>query len=181
VGFLGRLVEEKGIEYLVEAFRSLPRPNARLLIAGNYENVAGGSVVDNVRRAVGGDPRIRLLGFLPEDKLADFYASMDVFALPSINSLEAFGIVQIEAMLAGVPVVVTDLAGLRMPVRNTGFGCIVPPRDSEALAGALEQVASTSYGDERSRVHSLYGLRGTIDAYEHVLRTASESQGTKGR
>lgn len=129
---------------------------------------------------MGGDPKIRLLGFLPEDKLADFYASMDVFALPSINSLEAFGIVQIEAMLAGVPVVVTDLAGLRMPVRNTGFGCIVPPRDSEALAGALEQVASTSYGDERLAVHSLYGLQGTIDAYEQVLRRASESPRTKG-
>ncbi|HWO60499.1 MAG TPA: glycosyltransferase family 4 protein, partial [Umezawaea sp.] len=80
VGFLGRIVEEKGVEYLVDGFRALDDPNARLLIGGEFGNVAGGSVIDRVRERINGDPRIKLLGFVPDEKLADFYASMDVFA-----------------------------------------------------------------------------------------------------
>ncbi len=137
VGFVGRMVEEKGVEYLVQGFRRLRDPAARLLLAGDYERVAGGSVVARARQAAGGDPRIRLLGFLPDEALADFYASLDIFALPSVNSLEAFGIVQVEAMMAGVPVITTDLPGVRLPVQQTGFGVIVRPRDAAAIANAI--------------------------------------------
>jgi len=140
VGFLGRIVEEKGLEYLVEGFRRLASPDARLLIGGDYSSVAGGSVVEEVRRAIGDDPRISLLGFLADEQLPDFYASLDVFVLPSVNSLEAYGLVQVEAMMQGVPVVSSDLPGVRMPVRDTGFGRIVPPRDPEAIGRALEEL-----------------------------------------
>lgn len=140
VGFLGRIVEEKGLEHLVRGFRALG-PDARLLIGGDFTKVAGGSVVDRVRAAIGDDPRVRLLGFVPDEDLPDFYASLDVFALPSINSLEAFGIVQVEAMMQGVPVVASDLPGVRMPVRDTGFGRIVPPRDPAAITRALDELA----------------------------------------
>ncbi|NMR20861.1 glycosyltransferase family 4 protein [Cellulomonas fimi] len=140
VGFLGRIVEEKGLEYLVRGFRALG-PDARLLIGGDFTKVAGGSVVDRVRAAIGGDPRISLLGFVPDAELPDFYASLDVFALPSVNSLEAFGLVQVEAMMQGVPAVATDLPGVRMPVRDTGFGRVVPPRDAEAITSALLELA----------------------------------------
>lgn len=139
VGFLGRIVEEKGLEYLVEGFRRLG-PDARLLVGGDFTKVAGGSVVDRVRAAIGDDPRVRLLGFVADEELPDFYASLDVFALPSVNSLEAFGIVQVEAMMQGVPVVATDLPGVRMPVRDTGFGTVVPPRDPAAIAEALAEL-----------------------------------------
>lgn len=142
VGFLGRIVEEKGLEYLVEGFRSLPQ-DARLLIAGDFTEVAGGSVVDRVRAAIGGDPRVRLLGFLDDAQVADLYASIDVFALPSVNSFEAFGIVQMEAMLRGVPVLASDLPGVRVPVRESGFGRIVPPRDATAIGRALRELSET--------------------------------------
>lgn len=141
VGFLGRIVEEKGLEYLVEGFRTLG-PDARLLIAGDFAGVAGGSVVDRVRRAIGDDRRIRLLGFLPDAALADFYASLDVFALPSVNAFEAFGIVQVEAMLRGVPVVASDLPGVRVPVQESGFGRIVRPRDPKAIGAALAELSA---------------------------------------
>ena len=141
VGFLGRIVEEKGLEYLVDGFRALDDPAARLLIGGDYTHVAGGSVVAKVRARIGDDPRIRLLGFLAEGELPDFYASLDVFALPSINSLEAFGLVQVEAMMQGVPVVSSDCPGVRMPVRDTGFGRIVPPRDAAAITRALTELS----------------------------------------
>lgn len=141
VGFLGRIVEEKGLEYLVRGFRALG-PDARLLIGGDFTHVAGGSVVAKVRAAIGDDPRISLLGFLPEESLPDFYASIDVFALPSVNSLEAFGLVQVEAMMQGVPVVASDLPGVRMPVRDTGFGRIVAPRDAAGITAALGEIAA---------------------------------------
>ncbi len=102
VGFLGRIVEEKGLEYLVAGFRQLG-PDARLVIGGDFASVAGGSVVDKVMSAIDGDPRVRMLGFVPDEDVADFYASLDVFALTSINSLEAFGIVQVEALMLGIP------------------------------------------------------------------------------
>jgi len=140
VGFLGRIVEEKGLEYLVRGFRALPDTDARLLIGGDFTKVAGGSVVDRVRAAIGDDERIRLLGFLPEESLPDFYASLDVFVLPSVNALEAYGLVQVEAMMLGIPVIASDLPGVRMPVRFTGFGRIVPPRDPDAITEALREL-----------------------------------------
>lgn len=171
VGFLGRIVEEKGIEHLIEAFRLLDDPEARLLLAGAHEGIAGGSVVERVRAAVAGDERIRLLGFLEQDQLPAFYASLDVFALPSVNSLEAFGIVQVEAMLAGVPVVASDLPGVRTPVQRTGFGVVVPPRDAVALAGGLRRAAAlgSTRPDEVAR---LYAEAETISAYERAFTDA---------
>ena len=87
----------RGLEYLVDAFLALEDPEARLLIGGDYTDVAGGSVVERVRRHIGDDPRVRLLGFIDEADLDDFYASLDAFALPSVNAFEAFGIVQVVA------------------------------------------------------------------------------------
>lgn len=174
VGFVGRIVEEKGIRYLVEAFRGIEDPDARLLIAGDYQTVAGGSVVDDVRAAVGTDSRIRVLGFVPEERLADLYASLDVFVLPSINSLEAFGIVQVEAMMAGVPVVASDLPGVRVPVNETGFGRLSPPGDVPRLREAI--LASWSCPPDPSgvaRARDRYSLGAVVDAheklYEHLV------------
>jgi glycosyltransferase involved in cell wall biosynthesis len=137
VGFLGRLVEEKGVEYLVEGFRRLTDPAARLLLAGDFAAVAGGSVVERVRQGAAGDPRIRLLGFLPDAQVADFYASIDVLVLPSINPLEAFGIVQAQALMLGIPVIASDLPGVRVPLTEVDLGTLIPPRDAAAIAGAL--------------------------------------------
>lgn len=171
VGFVGRIVEEKGLEYLVEGFRALEDADARLLIAGDWSKVAGGSVVDRVRRAVGEDDRVRLLGFLPEEQLADLYASLDVFALPSVNSFEAFGIVQVEAMMAGVPSVASDMPGVRVPVERTGFGRIVPPRDPGAVHRALLELAADPLdreaGAQASQEH--YGVARTVADYRELF------------
>ena len=169
VGFVGRIVQEKGIQHLVEAFRGVTDEDARLLIAGDFERVAGGSVVDQVRSAAGSDPRIRLLGFVPDERLADFYASLDVFTLPSVNSLEAFGIVQVEAMMAGVPVVASDLPGVRLPVTETGFGRLAPPGDVPALRRAILDVWSDPPPPEgATRARERYSLAAVVDAHERL-------------
>ena len=171
VGFLGRIVEEKGVEHLVDAFLALDDPDARLLIGGAHEGIAGGSVVERVRRHIGDDDRIRVLGFVPEDELDDFYASLDVLALPSVNAFEAFGIVQVVAMLAGVPTVVTDLPGVRTVVGATGFGEIVPPRDVPALTAALARLRDRPLDRGRGRALAAahYSVDAVLDAYEAVL------------
>ncbi|MGK5171494.1 glycosyltransferase family 4 protein [Geodermatophilus sp. CPCC 205761] len=175
IGFLGRIVEEKGLQYLVRAVRALPDPTLRLLVGGDFAGVVGGSVVDEVRRLAGEDPRIRLLGFLPEEQIPDLYASLDVFALPSVNAFEAFGIVQVEAMMSGVPVLASDLPGVRTPVQETGFGVVVPPRDVAALTAALAQLAAAPPDRARgsARARERYAFSTVLDAYESVFGEAA--------
>jgi glycosyltransferase involved in cell wall biosynthesis len=171
IGFLGRIVEEKGVEYLVEGFLALDDPGARLLVAGDFTNVAGGSVIDRVREKMGSDDRITLLGFIADDTLADFYASLDIFALPSVNAFEAFGIVQVEAMMVGVPALTTDLPGVRQPVRRTGFGAVVPPRDPSAIAAALAQLRDDPPDRESGAktARELFSIDAVLSGYEDLL------------
>jgi len=175
VGFLGRIVEEKGVEHLVDAFRALDDPDARLLIGGDFEGVAGGSVVETVRRHIGDDPRITMLGFLPDAELDDFYASLDAFALPSVNAFEAFGIVQVVAMMAGVPAVVSDLPGVRTVVENTGFGAVVAPRDVAGLAAALARLRDDppDRAAGSASAAALYSVESVLDAYDAVFTKAA--------
>lgn len=176
VGFLGRIVEEKGVEYLVEGFRSLPYPDARLLIAGDFDRIAGGGVIERVRQRIDGDPRIRLLGFLRDDELDDFYASLDVFALPSVNPFEAFGIVQVEAMMLGLPVIATDMPGVRQPVLRTGMGCIVPVRSADAIRNALISIPHMNIDRQggTALAQQYYRIDTVLDAFEGVFKQATD-------
>ena len=182
VGFLGRIVEEKGLEFLVDAFLALDDPDARLLIAGDFVGVAGGSVVDRVRAHIHDDERVTMLGFLPEERLRDFYASLDVFALPSVNAFEAFGIVQVVAMQAGVPAVVSDLPGVRVPVRTTGFGEVVAPRDVPGLTAALARIRDTppDRAAGRAAAVSEFSVGAVLDAYESVFVTSGRGGPVRG-
>jgi glycosyltransferase involved in cell wall biosynthesis len=175
VGFLGRIVEDKGIAYLVRAFRRFADPDARLLVAGNYATVAGGSNLDELRAEIAGDDRIRVLGELRGSEIDDFYASIDVFALPSVA--ESFGIVQVEAMMCGVPSVTTDLPGGRYPVLATKFGRLVPPRDVEALERAIRELAAAppewrAAGAELA--HKRFSVTVCLDAYEELFTSVRE-------
>lgn len=179
VGFLGRIVEEKGVEYLVEGFRAMDDPQARLLIAGDFSAVAGGSVIERVRQRMAGDSRIKLLGFLPDAALDDFYASVDVFALPSVNPFEAFGIVQVEAMMRGIPVIASDLPGVRQPVLATGMGEIVQPRSAASVTKALVRLAHTrpDVVTGAARARELYAVDATLDKYAAVFEEAAAARG----
>lgn len=174
VGFLGRIVEEKGVEYLVRAFRRIDDPNARLLIGGGFAEVAGGSVIDAVRAAIGDDSRIELLGFVADDLIDDFYASIDIFALPSVNSFEAFGIVQVEAMRCGVAALSSDLPGVREPVRLTGFGQIASPKDVVAIEAGLRALLSAPPDSAAGAAlaSELYSTERTVDDYERLFTRA---------
>ena len=141
VGIAARLATEKGVEYLAQALPIVLEryPQARVLFMGPYQNIVGEE--DYAARLT---PLISSLGehwtFLgilsPEEKVA-FFQECEVTVLPSINSTESYGIVQVESLANDTPVIATDLPGVRVPVQKSGSGLIVPPRDAGALAQAI--------------------------------------------
>ncbi|QDY80323.1 glycosyltransferase family 4 protein [Streptomyces qinzhouensis] len=170
-GFLGRIAPEKGLHHLVDAFRAIGDPTARLLIAGDYSKVAGGSVVGALRERASGDRRIRFTGFLTDRQVSEFYASLDVFALPSVAE-ESFGISQTEAMMTGVPSVAADAPGMRVPVTSTGFGRLFPPGDAAALAAALLAAAAFSprqRAEGATATRARYSTDNCLDRFDALL------------
>ena len=111
-------------------------------------------------------------GVVSEIEKAIFFHLCDVLVLPSINSTESFGMVQIEAMTCGTPVVATNLPGVRQPVQSTGMGQIVPQRNSRALAeGVLEVLAAFDPPDaeELAMLIDFYSPESVARAYEGVF------------
>jgi glycosyltransferase involved in cell wall biosynthesis len=77
------------------------------------------------------------LGVVSPVELTAFFQECEVTVLPSINSTESYGIVQVESMTSGTPVIATDLPGVRVPIQKTGMGLLIPPSNAAALAEAL--------------------------------------------
>ncbi len=129
-----RLVPRNGVDCLVDAWsaRSLGA-RADLLIGGNGPEVA------DIQRLAAGDPSIRILGYVPDDDLPMLYQDADLFVLPS-RSGEGFGLVALEAMASGLPVLATSSGGVIDIVKDGVNGRLVPPNDVPALAEALTQL-----------------------------------------
>ena len=176
IGFVARLAAEKGVEVLVEAMPEILRefPNARVVFAGTYQNVLGEAVYAERLR-----PMLERLGEhwvftgpLNQSELTAMYPHCDVQVVPSLNSTESFGLVQVEAMLHGVPVVASDLPGVRVPVRRTGMGEIAPIGDAAGLAAAILRVlrAREHYVRPRAEIAAHFDLEATLTAYERLFQ-----------
>jgi len=144
IGMAARLATEKGVEYLLGALDIIlaEHPQAEVLFAGQYQNVLGEEKY--AQRLAPLFERFQnswtFLDVLEPEQMANFYKACDVTVLPSVNSTESFGLVQIESMICGTPVVASDLPGVRQPVRMTGMGKIVPIGDSPTLAKAILEI-----------------------------------------
>jgi phosphatidylinositol alpha-mannosyltransferase len=139
IGFLGRYDEpRKGLPVLLEAMRTVVRqhPGARLLIAGR------GDAAD-LRELMGEDLRahVALLGELPERDKAAFLRSVDIYCAPNLLG-ESFGVVLIEALAAGAPIVASDLDAFAKVLEDGAVGVLVRRGDSAALARALCELLS---------------------------------------
>jgi glycosyltransferase involved in cell wall biosynthesis len=150
-GFIGRITAEKGLDILIKSFLQIAQPQDRLLIAGKGGDGVGESVLDLVLELVKDDKRIILLGFIPSESLPDFYASIDVCILPSTTRIEAFGIVQLEALSAGTPVIASNLPGVRTIIELNGNGLLVKPNCVEDLSRAMIEIHSLSKINFNSR------------------------------
>jgi len=143
IGFAGRFVEEKGFDIL---FKSIPfvlktYPNALLVFAGetniSYENSfqINKKLIDKYKK------QIILLGLLNKSELFLFYKSLDVFVISSRS--DCFPLTQMEVAICGIPLVVTDIPGARMLVKETGFGEVVLPENPQSLANGIISVLQT--------------------------------------
>lgn len=133
--FTGRLVYYKGVDVLIKAFRKV-NYNCELFIAGT--GVLERELKEKVREYNISD-RVHFLGFLPEEQLKQAYADCDIFILPSVERSEAFGIVQLEAMIYGKPVINTRLpSGVPYVSIHGKTGLTVQPKNYRQLAEAIE-------------------------------------------
>ncbi len=146
IGLASRFATEKGVEVLLDALPAILKqyPLGQVQFVGAYKNVVGEEAYFSRLY-----PRIqeyekagnwKFLGFIPDADMPAFFSNLDVLALPSLNSTESFGIVQIEAMTKGVPTVASDIPGVRQPVKMHSMGKIFPAGDAAALAGCLLEI-----------------------------------------
>jgi phosphatidylinositol alpha-mannosyltransferase len=133
--FVGRLDERKGIRVAVDAFRRLAgRLDLRLIVAGDGPDRDALESLPAELRA-----RVTMLGMVPNVDLPPIHAACHLYLGPSTGG-ESFGIVLVEAMASGLPVVASDTPGYDEVVRDGVDGLLVPPRDPEALARATARV-----------------------------------------
>ena len=179
IGFLGRYDEpRKGLPVLLDAMRTVVRehPGAQLLIAGRGDP-------DALRELVGDElrPHVSLLGELTEAEKAAFLRSVDVYCAPNLLG-ESFGIVLIEALAAGAPVVASDLDAFATVLEDGEAGVLVRRGDVRALARALSDLLAdrerrTRLSDTGRRVAAGYDwsvvARRVLDVYETVVLPGS--------
>ncbi|MBA2558119.1 MAG: glycosyltransferase family 4 protein [Chloroflexi bacterium] len=175
VGFAGRFAVEKGIDVLLQTRFALRErwPDVMFALAGPYAGIDGEERIGPWQQALrDAGPAALRLGVLGGQELSDFYAACDVLVLPSVNWTETFGLVQVEAMLCGTPVVASDLPGVREPVLLTGMGRIAPPGDVAALGEAITAVLAdlSRYRRSPAEIEARFSLPVTVSAYERLYR-----------
>jgi glycosyltransferase involved in cell wall biosynthesis len=157
--FVGRLVYYKGLAVLLDAMTA---GGESLVIAG--EGPLEGALRARVA-ALGMASRVAFLTGLRDEAIRQLYRTCDVFVLPSTERTEAFGLVQVEAMASGLPVVSTDLpTGVPWVNEHGVTGLVVPPGDAAALAGGLRRLL----GDPALR--ATLGRAGRRRAVERFAR-----------
>jgi glycosyltransferase involved in cell wall biosynthesis len=181
IGMAARLATEKGVEVLVDALEIVRQtyPAARVLFAGPYKNVLGEEAYAarlQPRFAALGD-HWTFTGSLKGAELSAFFASCDMTILPSLNSTESFGLVQVESMLCGTPSICSNLPGVRTSVQRTGMGRVVPIGDAAALAAAIMQVYAnrSAFVRPRHEIEQFYSTAQSVQGYEELYRKLTNS------
>lgn len=180
--FVGRFNESrKGLKYLLRALAIVRRsiPDVRLLVVGHgkrerYERIIQRHAIENVV----------FVGPVASHHLPAYYATCDVFCAPSTGR-ESFGMILLEAMASGKPVVASDISGYAAVVRDGIEGLLVEPKDPEALADALIRLLEDqslrerlgAAGRQRAQEHSWPVVAGRIlDVYERTLDRVSRQR-----
>ncbi|MDD6268783.1 MAG: glycosyltransferase [Oscillospiraceae bacterium] len=148
--FTGRLVYYKGIDVLLRAFEKVRR--CELFIVGT------GVLEEELKKSAEKmEQKVHFLGVLSDEELRSAFSDCDIFVLPSVENSEAFGIVQLEAMVYGKPVINTALpTGVPFVSLHEETGLTVPPKDSDALAKAINYLA------ENRDIREKYGKAGFL-------------------
>ena len=175
--FVGRLEKRKGLPYLIEAFPQVQRdvPHVRLIVVGAYDEAEQTPFLLQAHSL--GLTQVHFVGRVTEEELARYYRTADVFCAPN-TGMESFGLVLLEAMASGIPIVASDIEGYREVVDDGVQGVLVRPEDSEALAYALASLlrdparrrAMSAAGREKAQRYSWRVVAARVLEYYAVVR-----------
>lgn len=171
IGYVGRLARQKSLGVLLDAFEGLSDAIGRVVVlnlCGPAADIIGETDWQKTLQAANAsDGRIRYHGVLHGTDLQAFYGGLDLMVLPSTDRQESFGLVQVEAMLQGVPVVASDLAGMREPVRQTGMGLLSKPGDADDLRACMAKVLTEGPPEraDLARLRALFGVETACAPY----------------
>jgi glycosyltransferase involved in cell wall biosynthesis len=166
----------KGLEHLLGALKILKESKAdvRLVVGGSGRLV---EYYRNMAESLGIGANVRFAGFIPAEQLQDYYNGCRLFVLPSTDpTREGFGIVPLEAMACGKPVVTTDIAGIAKDIVTSGAGLVVDRENKAALAEAMfcilenENLAKKMGTSGRKLVEEMYSWRRVAEDIEKVYR-----------
>ncbi len=169
--WLGRVVVHKGIEDLIEAAQFVE--NTKFIVGGEGPYL---NTIKRMAKSLGIESKVIFTGRVPKAKLPLFYAACDLFVLPSVSRLEAFGIVALEAMSSGKPVVVTDMPGVREVVTDGVEGLLADPLNAEDLAEKINTLLSNPElrermgNDGREKVIEKFSIKAIVDRLESVYK-----------
>ena len=172
IAYCGRFVQEKRPDLLIRALEviNVQYPNARVVFAGQYDIPYEDTWQrhrDLVKRF---DSQLLFLGLLKSRQdLANFYAACDVFVLPSDS--EGFAIAQVEAMLCGTPVVMTDIPGGRVAVTKTGMGKLAKRDDWKSIGETIIEVLDepAEFTKPREYIADIFSFEKFINQYEAIF------------
>lgn len=177
IGMVTRFASEKGIEILLGALPVILQkyPKAQVLYAGQHLNVMGEQayfdrLIPQIREYEASG-HWKFLGNLAPIDLAAVYPNLDVLTVPSLNSTEAFGLVQVEAMMNGVPSVPSALPGVRQPVLMHGMGRVAKIGDPADLAACILEVLEhpQKYRGDIAAIKKLYDPDSIAAEYETLF------------
>lgn len=166
VMYIGRLAKYKGLEYLIRAMKFLNEEYGLVIIGeGPLKEKLTTITRENLL-----EDRILFLKHVPYSELPYYYSAADVFVLPSINRAEAFGLVVLEAMACGTPVITTEL-GTGTSYHNVSkkTGLVVPPKNSEALAEAIKQICEEDWKNNRTSVILARAKQFSIENFKKLI------------
>lgn len=176
VGFCGRMASEKGIEILIDSVYRMQ--NTVVLFAGpTGKEVIGENDYFHKIKLLLAKKHIPhfFLGTLSGGHLSAFYKSLHVLTLPSLNKTEAFGMVQVEAMLQGTPVVVSNLPGVRIPIHMTHMGKTVAVGSVNELKKAILTISTNR--EQYSNPHLIHTAQTQFDSqktYDTIYSTITK-------
>ncbi|MBI9045383.1 MAG: glycosyltransferase family 4 protein [Anaerolineaceae bacterium] len=177
IAMVSRFATEKGVEVLLDALPMVLEkfPDTQVQFAGSYEHIIGeehyfDKLIPKIREFEESGNWL-FLGNLTPTELSAFYPNLDMITMPSLNSTEAFGLVQIEAMINGVPSIASNLPGVRQPVKMHGMGKIVEIGDPVGLARAIVDIASQPdlYQNDPYTIAEKYKPASIVTYYENLF------------
>jgi glycosyltransferase involved in cell wall biosynthesis len=179
IGMATRFASEKGVEVLLDALPAVRRryPDATVLYAGQHEDVLGErSYFERLEPTIAelqAAGAWHFLGVLTPAEMAAYYPNLDLLVVPSLNRTESFGLVQIEAMMHGVPVVASNLPGVRQPAALTGMGEVAAIGDADDLAAKMLAVLDRpdAYAGDPDQVARRFAPDACAAGYEALFES----------